>query len=263
LNVTADTIRGLLAQKHATDVFVPECKNGPTTAYGADLLILDAWAMKKSWSQPAIYGYEIKVDRSDFLRDEKWDRYLPFCNYFSFVCPRNLIDQAELPMGVGLLYVASTGTRLVTKRKAARREIEPPVDVFQYILQSRALIDREREEGRGAAYWREWLAQKKEKRHLAHEVSKAIREHVEAVEQENEKLKKRIEAYDKVEAWFEREGLRFDTWHPTMDLRRQREEAQRLFPKQLVWTIERTIRELADLRKLVGKYEQKAEEKAA
>ncbi len=159
--------------------------------------------------------------------------------------------------------MASTGSRLVTKRKAARRDIEPPIDVFQYILQSRAAIDRERGHGLGAAYWREWLAQKKENRRLGYEVSRAIRDHVDAVEQENAKLKKEIEAYDKVKAWFEREGLRLDTWHPTMDLERRREEAQRLFPKQLGWTLERTIRELAQLRKMIGRYEQRTDTKAA
>jgi len=85
----------LLLVKHAQDVCVPECKNGPT--WTAKHLRLDLWAMKKSWSNPYTYGYEIKASRSDFLQDEKWLNYLPYCNYFSFVCLPGLIEPEELP----------------------------------------------------------------------------------------------------------------------------------------------------------------------
>lgn len=67
-------ITDLLIARHAGDVFVPECKNGSTwETYYSDqrLLKLDGWAMKKSWKNPCMTGYEIKVDRSDFLNDEK------------------------------------------------------------------------------------------------------------------------------------------------------------------------------------------------
>jgi len=50
-------------------------------------------------------GYEIKVSRSDFLGDDKWDNYLKYCNYFYFVAPKGLIGKHELPDGVGLIEV--------------------------------------------------------------------------------------------------------------------------------------------------------------
>ena len=50
-----------------------------------------------------IRGYEVKVQRRDFLRDEKWHLYLRFVNYFYFVVPQGLIRGRELPDEVWLL----------------------------------------------------------------------------------------------------------------------------------------------------------------
>jgi len=50
--------------------------------------------------------FEIKTSRSDFLRDNKWQNYLDYCNYFAFVVPEGLIDKSELPENVGLVYIS-------------------------------------------------------------------------------------------------------------------------------------------------------------
>ena len=71
----ASDLLALLAKKHSADVFVPECKTGGTWA--GTHLRLDAWAMRRSWTHPTVWGYEIKVSRSDFLSDDKWVGYLP------------------------------------------------------------------------------------------------------------------------------------------------------------------------------------------
>ena len=68
----------------------------------------------------------MKIDRSDFLKDDKFYGYLEFCNFFSFACPSGLIDPSEVEDGIGLLWVASTGSRLFTKRKPKRREVTIP-----------------------------------------------------------------------------------------------------------------------------------------
>lgn len=52
-----------------------------------------------------IKGYEVKLTRADFLADKKWERYLPYCNYFSFVAPRGIIKKEELPEKIGLIEV--------------------------------------------------------------------------------------------------------------------------------------------------------------
>src|SRR5687767_11755578 len=119
----ASVILAMLTNKHAEDVFVPECKDGPS--HGS-MCKLDGWAMAKSWARPCVTGYEIKVSRSDFLRDNKWPSYLPMCNELYFVSPRDVIKPEECPEPCGLLYVADSGTRLFTKKKAPYRSVTIP-----------------------------------------------------------------------------------------------------------------------------------------
>lgn len=136
----ASDIVKLLGERHRKDVFVPECKNGPT--WGAlNLLRLDAWALRRSWSHFATFGYEVKVTRSDFERDHKFVGYQDLCHHFSFVCPSKLIVGPELPPGVGLIWVSDKG-KLVTKVKPQRRD---PDDksltlLLAYVLMSRSKI---------------------------------------------------------------------------------------------------------------------------
>ena len=84
-DLTAKDILRLIESRHSGDLVVAECKDGPT--HYARHRRLDAWVMRKSWSKPALYGYEIKVSRQDFLKDDKWPDYLPMCNELYFVCP--------------------------------------------------------------------------------------------------------------------------------------------------------------------------------
>jgi hypothetical protein len=65
---------------------------------------MDAWVIKPGYPEHTT-GYEIKVSRSDFLQDKKWQNYLPFCDAFFFICPPGLIQEAELPKEAGLIYV--------------------------------------------------------------------------------------------------------------------------------------------------------------
>ncbi|MCK5020773.1 MAG: MmcB family DNA repair protein [Candidatus Peribacteraceae bacterium] len=201
--ITANMIIKLLAHKHNEDIFVSECKDGPTV-YGSSLR-LDGWAMKKSWASPSFIGYEIKVSRGDFLQDEKWTDYLDYCTQFYFVAPKGVVDIEELPSGIGLIQVASTGTRLFTKRKAAPRQIdmEKLDGIFRYILMNRCkivdsqfnLIPRKSDK----EYWQQWLENKKLDSTFGLHVSKAIRkavdEQIDKTQNENDKLKVQIEIY--------------------------------------------------------------------
>lgn len=54
----------------------------------------------KNW---CVNGYEIKSSRSDFNRDEKWSRYLPYLNFFYFATIGSIIKPEELPEDIGLL----------------------------------------------------------------------------------------------------------------------------------------------------------------
>jgi hypothetical protein len=54
--ITAPQILELLRVKHEGDVFVPECKTGPSQ--GHDHSRFDAWVMRKSWANAETIGYE-------------------------------------------------------------------------------------------------------------------------------------------------------------------------------------------------------------
>lgn len=176
--VDAATLVTMLAQRHALDVFVGECKMG-SSWNGCKRL--DAWAMLKTWSPFTTIGYEIKVSRSDFLKDNKWHEYLRTCHEFYFVCPRGLIDPAELPVHVGLLVTA--GSRLKVVRKSTRRDPEPAalVELMAYVLMSRTRTVANMHEADGnqldsLELWRDWLAQKADRQAVGHAASKRLRE---------------------------------------------------------------------------------------
>ena len=126
--MTAREIIDRLAEKHRADVFITECKYAESAINGRRM---DAWAMKKSWARLTTYGYEVKVTRSDFKRDTKWKQYLPYCHYFSFVCPKGLIEPHEIPYGIGLLYVNENG--VYTRTPARCRHETKDADVFMVL----------------------------------------------------------------------------------------------------------------------------------
>lgn len=168
--IKAKEIINLLSVKHQGDVFVTECKHGPSPSPR-----LDVWAMTRSWSQPYVHGYEVKVSRADFLKDDKMAVYLPMCNLMSIVCPWGMIQPNEIPDKFGLFYVTKTGTRLYTKVKPPHRDVKIPENVFRYVLMARSEIKSEFVYGKkDLTYWKEWLAQKEESRSLGLEVKTQI-----------------------------------------------------------------------------------------
>jgi hypothetical protein len=218
---TAHEILELLRVKHSADVFVDECKDGPT--HSTEHRRLDAWSMDRSWAHPYVVGYEIKVARSDFLRDQKWRDYLVMCNALYFVTPAGLVDPAEVPEGVGLMCASKSGGKLFIKRRAAYRDVEIPESVWRYILMSRAKITRDRfdygqTDGRATAL--AWLEDRKADYTLGQKVAAKIArlagERIEEIGKENERLKDLLEHSDEalklVEslggAWEARHALR-------------------------------------------------------
>lgn len=208
----------LLRAKHASDVFAHEVKDGPT--WNGSPMRLDGWAMRRSWTRPCMTGYEVKVSRSDWLADKKWPAYVNLVNEFYLVAPDGVILESEVPDGIGFLRVAKTGTRLFTVRKAAWREPDPGavMTLMQYVLQSRATIDAPRTPNTVEG-WKQWLAEKEEKRRIGYNVSRGIRERyerdVEAVRREIESARSARVFADRVKAEAEKLGVRWrETWIP-------------------------------------------------
>jgi hypothetical protein len=190
----ANDILNLLEIKHGADVFVPECKDGPSQFTNS--LRLDAWAMRRSWTKPWTFGYEIKVSRSDFLGDDKWRGYLDLCSDFYFVCPKDLIKPDELPPEAGLLYASSNYKRLYTKKKAPCRNVTIPDELWRYILMCRATVGPEQTGGESdVEYWERWLADKKKKRHIGGRVAKRTADEFEYLRDSNVRLRNRIRLY--------------------------------------------------------------------
>jgi hypothetical protein len=52
-----------------------------------------------------IRGFEIKISRSDFLKDKKFVLYTQVCSSISIVCPANLINPEEIEKPFGLLWI--------------------------------------------------------------------------------------------------------------------------------------------------------------
>lgn len=143
--VTAFDIKAALAQRYGNnqdEYFLTEVKNGATHVGRGRLKIFDALSIRRSYSTPRISGFEIKVSRSDFLGDNKWPDYLPYCHEFSFVCPDGLIKPEELDNAVGLIYYKPETRSLRTIRKAQYRLVEFNPQLLLYIIFSR--LDPER-----------------------------------------------------------------------------------------------------------------------
>ena len=106
--------------------------------------ILDGFAISQAYRNMKTIGYEVKVSRSDFLRDDKWQNYLPVCNTFYFVSPPDVIHKDDLPEGIGLYHCIDD--RIVIVKKARRREFDKDdlFEVLQYIALSRGLSERKK-----------------------------------------------------------------------------------------------------------------------
>ena len=242
----------LLRAKHREDIFVPECKNGPTWA--SSHMRMDAWVMRRSWSHPLTIVYEIKVSRSDFINDNKWPDYLNYCNQLFFVCPRGIISPDELPPEAGLMYVSFTGNMIITKKKAAHRQVDVPVELYQYLLMSRCRITAGQYENTKESkeeFFKNWVKSKEEKLELGHLVGKRIKRiinnEINAVRAENRELKQAIENMKDVREFCERNNIGLDGYLHTSKL------YERIgMPRDIIYQLDSGINAIQRIKQLVG-----------
>jgi hypothetical protein len=195
------------------DVFLTNVKNG--RSWDSDnLLIMDALAIRRSWKKPCFTGYEIKVDRSDFLRDQKWPGYLKFCHEFYFVCPVSLIQPEELPNEVGLIYYNPEKDCISTKRKALYRPIEIPSDLLMYLVMSRINSDAHPFFSNKREYFEAFVKEKAEKEKIGRYIAREYGSYVTELSEEIRRLKRDLEmvqkkarAYDELSAVLRRHGF--------------------------------------------------------
>ena len=226
--VTAGQIIEALALKHAKDIFVPQCKTGPSIGSGNSLRVMDAWTIQKSWAHTRATCYEVKVSRSDFLADEKWKDYLPYCNKLYFACPPHLIEPGEVSGEAGLRWVWQR--RVVTKKKAPHRDVTVPADVLLYILMWRAEVV---EEGVGQSpreFWQHWLERGQADKELGYKVSRRIRELLDEARGQARQAQECVEGYKELQARLQEMGLRedepFSSWKVDSILENLAKDAQ-------------------------------------
>lgn len=165
--VTSTEIKMALAEYHPKDFFISECKTDSTYFAGPQgLLIFDGLAVTRSYTSPCVTGYEIKVSRSDFQRDNKYHLYLQYCNEFYFVVPAGLLKKEEIPDNMGLIYYYPETGKLMKKKKALYRQIEEPVGVYKYIIYSRLEQDRTPFYEDKAEYAKAYIEDRTEKQHI-------------------------------------------------------------------------------------------------
>lgn len=160
---SARILTGLLEERHAKDVFVPECKMGE-----AGSRTLDGWALLPTWSPLTSIGYEIKVSRSDWLQDQKFEEYRSACHLFFVVAPKGVVQSGELPTGVGLIEPVGEGSgrRLLMRAKASRQEPDKAklVRVMAHVLMwrkdQRSGFAQSREQR--ASFWKKWVDERQD-----------------------------------------------------------------------------------------------------
>lgn len=75
--------------------------------------------------------YEVKLTRSAWLSDKKYQKYLNCCNRLYIACPKGLIKKEELPNEVGLITRSDNGWRVA---KSPRLNINPSRMDVDFIL---------------------------------------------------------------------------------------------------------------------------------
>ncbi len=250
---TSDII-DLIGKRHTDDLFVPECKDGPT--WGGGHFRLDAWAMARSWANPCFTGYEVKKSRKDFLGDSKWHNYLPLCNRLYFVCPWELIKPDDLPKEVGLLWVAKTGSRLFQKKPAVHRVIEPPVELMTYVLMTRVQVGRkwyEKPHDRAAEVekWKRWLATEYDAKETGHAAAQRIARitadqlcKADADLKEAERQRKHAEEVVKA---LREVGIEISRWDVPRDVADRAAEARKFVTKKRLGAVKRALNELREI----------------
>ena len=138
-SVTDYDVRKLLRAKHSDDLLFEEIgigSEGMDRGSGTNGRF-DGYAVAKSWSRALYVGYEIKVSRQDFLRDDKWPKYLGACTQFYFVVAHGIADSSEVGEKAGLIECSKNCKKLYVRKKAPR--LEPNMDRVFNIMKTAAM----------------------------------------------------------------------------------------------------------------------------
>lgn len=265
----ADLILRGLSRRHAKDAFFTYVKNGPTHVERPEgLRVFDALAMAKSWAHPLFTGYEIKVSRSDFVRDTKWDAYLQYCHRFYFACPAGLLAAQEIPDPAGLVWVYPESLAVRTVKAAKHRPIKIDWMLLYYIIMSKLESDRHPFFSSQREFLETWVKDKEYRQDLGHRVKSRMAELLDEYQrkaEEGDRIRREHDAQktvlDSLLKTLEAAGVRIDWWglrngYPDATLRAVAERMATSTPPGLVERIDDAIRALNAARRLIGQTEE-------
>ena len=152
MRLTVDQILDAVEARYPTQrgewVFFRELRVGVGWAVGAEQR-LDAWAMNL-WPSKGFQrlAFEVKVSRSDFLREKKKpgkrDAGFLVSNRFYFVAPVKLIGTNEVPEDCGLIEISSNGLAVVVVPAPWRDVGLPPLGFVGSIARRGYRIEKAR-----------------------------------------------------------------------------------------------------------------------
>lgn len=196
------SILSALQARHKDDLFLAEVKDGATQTRNHRRL--DGWALLRTWSPVTTIGYEFKNSRADWLQDRKWESYLPLVHQFYVCAPKGIVQIGELPESVGLMELVGKD-RLVTRRKAARREIDLPTNLLLYVLMARVAPSLERVDR--ALFWQQWLQKDAHEQLQGRAVSRRIRDLLDDANRRARQAEHKVSACATVEETLKKLGL--------------------------------------------------------
>ena len=161
--ITARDIVAALRKRHATynDILITEVscgrcdaqawgrgrtwENGRSNLFPVDKTgRMDVLVIPRRWTKIIITAYEVKASRPDFLSDDKWPAYLPWCNKLLFAVPKGMLRDDEVAdleaQGVGVVVVSKSPRGHFTTRTIAKAAFRawphgiPPWDLYHTIL---------------------------------------------------------------------------------------------------------------------------------
>lgn len=267
--ITAEHIEELLRKRHEKDVLVSECKNGET--WGArDLLKLDAWVLRRTYSPLTTIGYEIKVSRQDFENDQKWTGYLDLCHQFYFVCPAGLIRATDLPQRIGIIWASKD--HLHTKRKAewVNPDIEKLNRLLIYVVMARSKIvanmnmvninetdNSDNNESR-LKIQQEWVAEQTDKKLLASIVKGNIKRIYEECTNKEQNFKRREDNLKRFEEHLAKLGIVWDSnsndWQDTQRVENEIDLLKKVMDRWTLIQIKNTGKAMIEVAERIEKF---------
>lgn len=134
--MTAEEIEAILADRYSGRGWALFFQYMPMTSFESTLNKIDLIAVGLWHRHDKIMAFEIKVGRSDFLKDlksfkKKHQFALKISDEFFYVCPWGLIGKEEVPVDAGLMYVNKGNKIKIIKPARVRIIHNIPFQLFQ------------------------------------------------------------------------------------------------------------------------------------